>query len=78
MDREKLERFVEFLVVGIFLGVTEDLLAVMLATDAEFSWKILWIVVAVSVPFAAFSELIVDSDEYLIIEKISERIHGWV
>lgn len=56
------------------MGVTEDMLAVMLATDAEFTWEILGIVLLVSVPFAAFSELVIDNDEYAIMEKIAEKI----
>lgn len=56
------------------MGVTEDMLAVMLATDSEFTWEILGIVLLVSIPFAAFSELIIDNDEYAIMEKIAGKI----
>lgn len=68
--RRRLERFTEFLLVGVVLGVIEDMIAVMLVTGQSFSLEMLAIIVMVTVPFAAFSELIVDSDEYLIIEKI--------
>lgn len=74
MDKRRIERFSEFLIVGVVMGVTEDMLAVMLATDAEFTWEILGIVLLVSVPFAAFSELVIDNDEYAIMEKIAEKI----
>lgn len=71
---DHIERFVEFLLVGVFLGVTEDMLAVMLATDAEFNLQVLGVVVLVSVPFAAFSELVVDNEDYPITEKIAAKI----
>lgn len=74
--RKRLERFTEFLLVGVVLGVIEDMIAVMLVTGESFSMEMLGIVVMVTVPFAAFSELVVDSDEYLIIEKIAKRIRA--
>ena len=67
---KRLERFTEFLLVGVVLGVIEDMVAVMLVTGESFDLQMLMIVFAVTVPFAAFSELIVDSDEHKIIEKI--------
>ncbi|MFT4892308.1 MAG: hypothetical protein ACI8Z7_000075 [Candidatus Nanohaloarchaea archaeon] len=72
--RDKLERFTEFLVFGIILGVTEDMIAVMLVTGESFTLRMLGIVVLVTIPFAAFSELIVDSDEYRITEWIAGKI----
>ena len=74
MDRYRLERFLEFLVIGVILGVTEDLIAVKLATGAEFTLEMLLIVIGVTIPFAAFSELVVDSDEHAIIKKITSRM----
>jgi len=72
--RDRLEKFTEFLIFGIILGVTEDMIAVMLVTDESFTLRMLGIVIAVTIPFAAFSELVVDSDEYKITERISDRI----
>ena len=57
---KRLEVFFEFLIFGIVMGVTEDLLAIVLATDAIITWDILWIVVGVTIPFAVLGELIVD------------------
>lgn len=74
MDRENFERFTEFLFVGIILGVTEDLIAVKLATGEQFTFEILIIVVAVTIPFAAFSELVVDKKDYPMIKKLSDKI----
>lgn len=76
MDRYRFQRFSEFLVIGVLLGVTEDLIAVRLTTGADFTLEMLAIVIAVTIPFAAFSELVVDSDEHAIIQKITSRITG--
>jgi len=76
--KERLERFTEFLVIGVALGVVEDMIAVMLVTDESFSLEMLGVVVAVAVPFAMFSELVVDSDEYRITENIVEKIESFL
>ena len=57
---KRLEVFFEFLIFGIIMGVAEDLLAVVLATDAQITWRVIWIVIAVTIPFAVIGELIVD------------------
>ncbi|MDP3974859.1 MAG: hypothetical protein Q8P88_01035 [Candidatus Jorgensenbacteria bacterium] len=68
-------RLIEFAVVGVVMGTGEDLLAVFLATDAEFSWKILWVVFMVALPFAFISEIIVDHPRFW--SKIFKNItHG--
>ena len=72
--KDRLERFTEFLIFGIILGVTEDMIAVMLVTDESFTLRMLGIIIVVTIPFAAFSELVVDSDEYRITERILGRI----
>jgi hypothetical protein len=55
--------FLEFLVFGIAMGVTEDLIAVTLATGEPFTWRIFFIVVLVAIPFAVIGELIVDKKD---------------
>lgn len=72
--KQRLERFTEFLVIGVALGVIEDMIAIMLITGESFDLQMLGIVIMVAVPFAAFSELIVDSDEYKITESIAGKI----
>ena len=66
----------EFLVVGIVLGVTEDLMAVKFATGEEITLEVVLIVLAVSLPFAAFSELFVDRQDFMpdwFLEKFSRE-----
>jgi hypothetical protein len=76
--RERFERFTEFLIFGIVLGVTEDMIAIMMVTGEAFTVRMLGIVIAVTVPFAAFSELVVDSDDYKVTERISGKIRNFI
>ena len=56
----RLEIFLEFLIFGVVIGIAEDLLAIWLATDEPFTWKVVLIAVGVAVPFAFLGEVIVD------------------
>ncbi|UZE93921.1 MAG: hypothetical protein IB618_04155 [Candidatus Pacearchaeota archaeon] len=56
----KLGRLLEFFIVGMGLGIIEDLIAIGLATGATITWHIVGIIALVSLPFAVISELIVD------------------
>jgi len=62
--KSKKLHILEFVLIGVIMGTTEDLLAVILATDADFTWGILWIVLMVSIPFAFISELVVDHPKF--------------
>lgn len=59
-----LNRFLEFFLVGIVLGVTEDLIAIFLVTNEPIDFRVFWIAFFVAFPFAVFSELIVDHDKF--------------
>jgi hypothetical protein len=56
----RIEVFIEFLFFGIIFGLVEDLLAVKLATGTPIGFKIVGIVILVSIPFAIIGELIID------------------
>jgi len=58
--RKMLVRFLEFFVIGVVFGLGEDLLAIHFATDATINMKTVWITFLVALPFAIFTELIVD------------------
>jgi len=58
--KKRLEVFFEFLIFGIILGITEDILAIWFATDAKITWHVFAIVIAVTIPFAILGELVVD------------------
>ena len=64
MSHTKKIRLLEFLVIGVVMGIGEDLLAVKLATDATIDWRIIWVVVAVAIPFAFVSEIVVDNPKF--------------
>lgn len=59
-----LNRFLEFFIVGLGLGVIEDLIAISLATDKQIDLRVFIIAFFVAFPFAIFSELIVDHDKF--------------
>ena len=71
MTRKKL-RIIEFLLIGVGMGVIEDVIAIMFATEASIEWKVIWVVVAVAIPFAYISEVVVDHPRFW--EKIFRRI----
>ncbi|AOV94399.1 hypothetical protein AQV86_00560 [Nanohaloarchaea archaeon SG9] len=74
MDKHHVERFLEFLTIGVLMGVIEDLIAVKLATGETIDLRMIGVVLLVAIPFAAFSELIVDHDDFRFPEKIANRI----
>ena len=59
-----LARFLEFFIVGLALGVVEDLIAISLATEKAIDFRVFVIASLVAFPFAIFSELIVDHDKF--------------
>lgn len=71
VHQRRIKRFLEFFVIGIVFGVTEDMLAVLIATDAELSFDILVVVFLIAIPFAVFSELVVDHPEFLHFDKLA-------
>lgn len=69
MEKKHIERFLEFLLVGIGMGVVEDLLAVKIATGAVIDLNVIIIVTLIAIPFAAFSELIVDREDFKFLNR---------
>lgn len=57
-------RLVEFLLVGVSLGVLEDIITIAVATDATINLNIMWVVLAAAIPFAVISELVVDHPRF--------------
>lgn len=70
---KKYEVMFEFLLFGIVIGVTEDLLAVHITTGETITWTMVGIVVLLAIPFAIFGELIADHVDFV---KVYERIVG--
>ena len=57
-------RFIEFLIIGVLLGIIEDLIAIFFATDAKIDLGVIWVAFIVALPFAVFSELVVDHPRF--------------
>ena len=62
--RRTIIRFLEFFVIGVCFGLGEDLLAIHFATDASINMKTVWITFLVALPFAIFTELVVDHPRF--------------
>jgi len=65
MNIKRLEVFLEFLIFGVVMGIVEDLIAVALSTGQVITWRVLFIVALVAIPFAAIGELIVDRTDII-------------
>jgi hypothetical protein len=61
----------EFLLFGIVIGITEDMLAVYLTTGETITFKMLWIIVLIAIPFAIVGELVADHIDFV---KLYERL----
>ncbi len=64
MKHNRLEIFLEFLIFGIVMGVVEDVIAITLITGQPITWRAIFIIILVAIPFAALGELIVDRIEF--------------
>ena len=53
-------RLLEFFIIGLVMGITEDVIAVAVSTGESITWNILWVVALIAIPFAVISELVVD------------------
>lgn len=67
---QRIELMLEFLVFGLVIGVTEDLLVAYIVTGEGITWGIFGIVVLIAIPFAIIGELIADNINFTeLIEK---------
>jgi hypothetical protein len=62
--RKKTLRFVEFFLVGVVMGISEDVLAVWFSTGEPITLRVVWIVFLVALPFAIISEYVVDHPRF--------------
>lgn len=65
MPWKRVEVFLEFLIFGIIVGITEDILAIKLATGEPITLRIIGIVVAIAIPFAIAGEYLVDQIDFV-------------
>ena len=78
MKAKSIERFLEFLVIGVIFGTVEDLIAVKLATGESINLYMIGVVVAVAIPFAAFSELYIDHPEIRPMKDLAAKMENWL
>lgn len=69
MEPKKIEVMFEFLVFGIIIGITEDLLAIKLATGEPITLKTVGIIIILAIPFAILGEIIADRIDFVNIYK---------
>ena len=70
---KKWEVIFEFLIFGILIGITEDLIVIKFATGEEITFKIIGIVILIAIPFAVLGEVIFDRIDFA---KIFKRMFG--
>lgn len=73
MKRRHIYRFLEFFLVGFLMGIAEDLIAIHFATDAIITINVIYVAALVALPFAIFSELIVDWKHVKFLKRRWER-----
>ncbi|MBL7156032.1 MAG: hypothetical protein ISS87_00310 [Candidatus Pacebacteria bacterium] len=74
MKWKKIEVMLEFLVFGIVIGITEDIIAIKLTTDASITKQMIVIVVFIAIPFAILGEIVADNiDLAKILKRIFEK-----
>lgn len=62
--RNKTLRFIEFFLVGIVMGMAEDVIAVWFSTGEKITFRVIWVVFLVALPFAILSEYVVDHPRF--------------
>lgn len=71
-NHKKVTRLIEFFLIGLLLGIVEDILAIKFATGEPITWRVVMIAALVALPFAVISELIVDKPKFW--EKIIKKL----
>lgn len=70
---KRISIFLEFLIGGIILGIIEDIIIISLLTDESISFSVFLVIFLVTLPFAFFSEYVIDNLDFLKIFKIDEK-----
>jgi len=71
---KKIEIIFEFLIFGIVLGITEDLVAIRFIAGERITPEIIGMVILIAIPFAIIGELIFDRINFAeIFKKMFEK-----
>ena len=71
---KRLEVFFEFLILGIIIGVVEDVIVVKAITNHSITWRDFGIIVLIAIPFAFLGEIVVDKIDFVDIFRRLFRI----
>ena len=69
MNPKRIEVFFEFLIFGIIIGITEDILAIKLTTGEPITARMIGIIVLIAIPFAFLGEVIADRVDFIHLYK---------
>jgi len=71
---KKWEIIFELLIFGVVIGITEDLIAIKVATGEPITLRVIGIVILIAIPFAILGEAIFDRIDFArIFERIFEK-----
>ena len=71
--RKKTLRVIEFLIIGVLFGLIEDIIAVRVVSDVMIDFRVLMTILAVAIPFAIVSELIVDHPRFWEVLRLRKK-----
>ena len=71
--RKKTLRIIEFLIIGVLFGLVEDVIAVRAVSDVAIDFRVLMTILAVAIPFAIISELVVDHPRFWEIIRLFKK-----
>jgi hypothetical protein len=69
MKKKHINRFLEFLLIGMAMGIVEDLIAVSVVSGNPIDLRTVFVIALIAFPFAAFSELIVDRKDFSFLRS---------
>jgi len=71
---KRLEVVFEFLIFGILIGITEDLIAIKIATNEPITKEIIGIIILIAIPFAIIGEIVADNIDFTkILKKLFDK-----
>jgi hypothetical protein len=77
MKKKRISVFLEFFIMGIILGIVEDIIIIKLLTDEPITLRILFIIVLVALPFSILAEYITYSFDFVKIFNLDEKYKKW-
>ena len=71
---KKIEVMIEFLLFGILIGITEDLIAIKMTTGASITAEMVVIIILIAIPFAIIGEVLADNIDFVkILKKLFDK-----